>query len=210
MTTASLPVRATGRRARLPALAGLVLLAGCVSAPVPRSQPPPAGQSWTEERAALQALAGFALQGRVAVSAGSDGFNGGLHWQQTGERARIVIDGPLGVGGIRIDVDGAALRLEPGSGGPLDGEAARVELERRFGFELPVASLRYWILGAPDPAAPAAETLGSLPRLDQLQQSGWQIDYPLYTAVEGLWRPKRLTLTRGDARVRVVVDAWSR
>jgi outer membrane lipoprotein LolB len=210
MTTGASSVRAAPRRRRLAAFTGLALLAGCVTVPVPRSQPPPADQTWPEERTALQALADFGLRGRVAVSAGSDGFNGGLRWQQTGERAQIVIDGPLGVGGIRIEVDGAVLRLRPGSGGQLDGEAARAELERRLGFELPVTSLRYWILGTPDPALPAAETLGSLPRLDQLRQAGWQIDYPLYAAVDGLWRPKRLTLTRGDARVRVVIDEWSR
>jgi outer membrane lipoprotein LolB len=184
-------------------------LVGCATTPI-APQPPPATQTWPEERAALQALGHFSLRGRVALSTGSDGFNGGLHWDESADRAQILIDGPLGAGGIRIEVQGRTLRVTTSSGQQLDGEAARAELERRLGFELPLASLRYWIIGAPDPTLPAEESVGSLPRLDHLQQSGWQIDYPLYVAFGGLWLPKRLTLERATARVRVVVDQWDR
>jgi len=184
-------------------------LVGCATAPI-APQPPPATQTWPEARTALQRLEHFSLRGRVALSTGSDGFNGGLHWDESGDRAQILIDGPLGAGGVRIELQNTTLRVTTSSGKQLDGEAARAELERRLGFELPLASLRYWIIGAPDPALPAEESVGSLPRLDHLQQSGWQIDYPLYVASGGLWLPKRLTLERGAARVRVVVDQWDR
>ena len=41
------------------------------------------------------------------------------------------------------------------AGQPLDGEAARAELERRLGAQLPLAELRYWMLGVPAPGASA-------------------------------------------------------
>src|SRR5689334_24660833 len=40
---------------------------------------------------------------------------------------------------------------------------------------------RYWVLGAPDPAAPAKETVDpQQQRLQSLEQEGWQVDYSAY------------------------------
>jgi outer membrane lipoprotein LolB len=189
---------------------GVVLgavLGACVSAPPPAVAPT---QSWPEERAQLQALAQFELRGRVAVSAAAEGFNGSLHWKQDHDRTQLEIEGPLGAGAMHVELDGGAISLMTSRTEHLDGDAARTELERRVGFALPLSSLRYWIVGVPDPALPAQEFRTESARLDRLVQSEWQIDYPLYLAKDGLWLPKRLTLQRGSARVRLLIERWGR
>jgi outer membrane lipoprotein LolB len=98
--------------------------------------------------------------------------------------------------------------LENARGERLDADAARAELERRIGFEPPIGSLRYWVLGVPDPASPAAEELDAEARLARLEQNGWQIEYTGYAAVDGRWLPQRLTLRRDDVRVRLLVERW--
>ncbi|HXY97755.1 MAG TPA: lipoprotein insertase outer membrane protein LolB, partial [Steroidobacteraceae bacterium] len=76
-------------------------------------------------------------------------------------------------------------------------------------FEPPLTSLRYWILGVPDPASPADETLDSArQRLTRLEQDGWRIDYASYVAVGSEWLPARLTLERADVKVKLLVDDW--
>lgn len=85
----------------------------------------------------------------------------------------------------------------------------RAELAARLGFDPPLASLRYWILGVPDPASPADETLDpAQQRLKSLAQGGWHIDYAGYVAVGSEWLPARLTLSRADVRVKLLVDDW--
>jgi hypothetical protein len=79
-----------------------------------------------------------------------------------------------------------------------------------LGFEPPLASLRFWILGASDPASDAQESLDGQQRLARLQQGGWQVDYADYVLVQQQWLPRRLTVTRGSLRLRVVVDGWHR
>jgi len=92
--------------------------------------------------------------------------------------------------------------------GVIDSAAARAELKTRLGFDAPLASLRYWILGVPDPSGPADEVVDVKQRLTGLQQNGWQIEYADYVAVRGEWLPGRMTLRFADVRVRLIVDHW--
>jgi outer membrane lipoprotein LolB len=107
-----------------------------------------------------------------------------------------------------VTSDGTALTLVNARGERLDSDAARAELRTRLGFDVPLASLRFWILGVPDPSAPAVEVLDVERRLTSLQQNEWQIDYADYVVVKGEWLPGRMTLHRADVRVRLIVDHW--
>jgi outer membrane lipoprotein LolB len=187
------------------AAAALALLAGCRTAPVPA----PAPQPWSERRPALQSREHFELKGRVAVAAGAQGFNARLRWAQDGERAQLSLEGPLGAGAVHIDARGSDLDIVTANGARLTSDAARAELGARLGFDPPLASLHYWILGVPDPARPADETLDPAgQRLRSLEQDGWRIDYTHYVVVGAEWLPSRLTLERADVRVKLLVDDW--
>lgn len=192
-------------RSGLLACAALMLAAGCASSPVREAVPIP----WPERRAALQADDTFALSGRVALSAAGTGTNASLRWRQEGDLTQLTLDGPLGVGGAAIEVQGGSIDLRTSQGEHLTGDAARAELERRAGFPLPLEALRYWVRGVPRPGATAAESIDTArQRPTRLVQDGWEIDYAAWfdRAAGGL--PRRLAARRGDTRVRLVVDRW--
>lgn len=189
-------------------LAPLTLAALCACAAAPRA-PEPSGEPWPERRAALQAVEEFVLRGRVAISNGEEGFNASLRWEQEGGAARLALEGPFGVGGLQIETAGGELSLRTARGEALDGAAAREALERELGFALPLASLRYWVLGVPDPALPAEEVLNQSQQLVRLVQDGWQVEYGPYRRTEAGWRPQRLVVRRDPARVRLVIDRWA-
>ncbi|MCC6173074.1 MAG: outer membrane lipoprotein LolB [Gammaproteobacteria bacterium] len=205
----NLPRRCGLRAAAAATIAGL-LLAGCAS--LPTAPPTTSPLDWPQRRALLQDASRFDLKGRIAVAAGEEGFTAGLRWQQRDADALIELDGPLGIGGLRLHARGEALELTTARGERLDGEAARAELERRLGFELPLAALRYWVRGVPDPAGPAAEQLAdAAPRLTGLEQAGWRIEYAAYVEVPsaGGELPRRLSASRESTRLRLVIERWS-
>ena len=191
---------------RLAALLIFGLLSACTTV---RAPPPSTGEAWDVRRPQLQARAHFDLKGRVAVAAGNDGFNARLLWRQTGTRSNVALDSPLGAGGVQITADGPSLSVVTSKGEHLDNEAARSELATRLGFDPPITSLRFWVLGVPDPAIPAKQTLDNQQRLASLQQDGWQVVYDGYTSVGGEWLPSRVTMQREGVRVRLIVDGWS-
>lgn len=194
-------------QSRLLWVLAVAVLAGCRTVPV---QQPTASQPWEVRRPELQARDRFSLKGRVAVATGKDGFNAGMRWMQEGASSRVSLEGPLGVGGVQITADGSTLSVVTSKGEHLDSDAARAELGSRLGFEPPISSLRYWILGVPDPAQPSKEAIDpQQQRLQGLEQDGWRIDYSSYMPVGSEWLPARLTLQRAGVRVRVLVDGWN-
>jgi outer membrane lipoprotein LolB len=189
---------------RLVAAAVLAALAGCRALP-----PPPPGIPWNERRPQLQARTHFELQGRVAVAAGSEGFNANLHWIQDGVRSQLTLEGPLGMGGAQLSASGDELHLTTSRGEQLDSAAAHAQLAARLGFDPPLTALRYWVLGVPDPQTPATEVLDpSQQRLSSLTQAGWRIEYNSYAGANGQALPARLTMRRDAVRVRLLVDEW--
>jgi outer membrane lipoprotein LolB len=179
-------------------------LAGCQTAPVA----PAPSVAWSVRRPTLQNLDQFGLDGRVAVAVGKQGFNAGIRWAQAGAVTRLTLTGPLGAGGVEVTANGADLSVLTSSGKRLGNDAARSELRDKLGFEPPLTSIRYWVLGVPDPGAPASVRLDSQQRLAELTQDGWRIDYASYMPVGAEWLPRLLTLTRQGVRVRMVVDGW--
>jgi outer membrane lipoprotein LolB len=157
----------------------------------------------------LQNRQRYQFKGRVAVAAGSEGFNARLLWQQSGPQSFVALDGPLGAGGVQVTSAGKTLSVVTSRGDHLDSDAARSELTARLGFDPPLVSLHYWILGVPDPAQPFQEVLDSQQRLSGLKQEGWDITYEAYTMVGAESLPSRVTLQRAGVRVRLIVDGWS-
>jgi outer membrane lipoprotein LolB len=121
----------------------------------------------------------------------------------------VTLEGPLGVGGAQITTSGNDLTLVTSRGEHLDSDAAHAQLAARLGFDPPLSSLRYWMLGVPDPGQPATEELDQgQQRLSGLTQAGWHINYSSYDTASGESLPTRLSLQRDAVRVRLLVDAW--
>ena len=185
--------------------AALAVLAGCRTLP----PAPPPSASWEARRPQLQSLAHFQLHGRVAVAAGGEGFNANLRWTQDGARSEVTLEGPLGVGGAQLTAMGDELTVVTSRGERIESTAAHAELTARLGFDPPLSSLRYWVLGVPDPAQPSTESLDpAQQRLSGLTQGGWHVEYQSYEFAGREALPARLTLQRDTVRVRLLVDGW--
>ena len=199
-------VSAAHPRRALTALAALAALAlsACQTVPVP----PAPVTAWNVRRPILQALERFQLNGRVAVAVGRQGFNADIRWTQNGMRTRMILSGPFGAGATQVSDAGGELSVITSRGQHLGNAAARAALERQLGFDPPLGSLRYWILGVPDPALPASLKVDATQRLSRLEQAGWSIDYRAYSPVGAEWLPRLLSVRRAGVRLRMVVDAW--
>jgi outer membrane lipoprotein LolB len=180
----------------------LLSLAACQSVPPLQVTP------WPERRATLQAVDQYSFTGKLAAATASDGFSASLSWQQQGATSDVLLRAPLGVGGAHLNYDGGVLRLTDSHGAQLDGAAAQEQIRRMFGFDPPLASLRYWLLGVPDPATASTETLDGAQRLAALRQDDWRVDYSEYQQSAGQWLPRRLALQRGGVKLKLQIAHW--
>jgi outer membrane lipoprotein LolB len=179
------------------AAASVLLVSACV-APVPRSEGP-------EQAVDLATLSQWRATGRMAVAADGSGGSGSLDWEQQGNQTRIRIQGPIGIGGMNLVLEGDAVQLEASDGRRLESQAAWTELEARLGAPVPARNLRYWMLGIPAPG-PSQWRSEASPKT--LEQDGWVIVYERSILQSGAQLPTRLTATSGASRVRLVIDRW--
>lgn len=183
----------------------MAVVAGCAA---PGGVQLPQLSDWESRRAHLTRLDEWEFRGRVAVKAGDEGFNGSLTWWQNGDLFVASVSGPFGAGAVRIDGDDDNVRIVDHDGETLEMEDAERELYMRYGWTIPVASLRYWALGVPDPAAPAETEIGDDGLLRRLEQRDWVLTVDAYAEGGGQPMPRRMTAMHPDTRVRLVIDRW--
>ncbi len=188
-------------RPLLAALACVPLVTGCATTMV--GSPPESRTADPEQ------LTQWMAKGRIALAAQGEGGSGSFVWQQRSERTELTVRGPFGAGGLALVTDGATIELSDGAGQPLNGEAARAELERRLGVKLPLAELRYWMLGVPAPDRPGSGPVqASSSSVPGFIQGGWVVNYEELKSQAGWSLPARLTATTNGAKVRIIVDDW--
>ena len=190
------------------ALAALMLAAGCRTLPPGAPVGPGADAPWPEQRAALEKLDHYALNGRVAVAAQGQGFSATLRYQQQPRGSNLALDGPLGIGGLRVQIDGQDIEIATSRGEKLDGQSARDELERRLGFQLPLTELRWWLLGIPAPGEASVNQDAGSGEIHDFTQGGWRVSINTRAAGLGFSLPQKMTAEREGARLKLFVQGW--
>ena len=181
-------------------------LAGCATTPGRTTQRESVDRD--AQRAALLALTEWHVEGRIAVTAGGDGWSGTFAWSQAEEDLDVRFRGPLGLGGFHMKGDMTGLRVQTTSGEDFQLTDPEEDLRQRYGWSVPVQSMRYWMLGVPGADAPARETFAGDGRLATLEQRGWVVRYDGWSEAAGLLLPRKLTMEREGVRVRVVAERW--
>lgn len=190
---------------RLASILLTVVVAGCATQP--QVELPPLG-NWESRQEILAGLDNWGFSGRIAVRDGDDGFQGGLHWEQRRDYFSARVSGPLGMGTVRIAGDADAISVTDKEGEEIRLQAPEADLKDRYGWQIPIESLRYWALGIPDPANAESLSFGDDGRLAALEQAGWRVLIDSYRPAGDELMPRRIKARRGSAHVTVVIDRW--
>ena len=74
------------------------------------------------------------------------------------------------------------------------------DLKIRYGWTLPVTSLRYWALGIPDPATTSVLEFGDDGLPSVILQRGWTVKFNEYREGGGQSMPRRISAVGEEAR----------
>jgi outer membrane lipoprotein LolB len=187
--------------------AAALLLAGCSGGPVkPDLDRQAAQQAWTAHAAALTQINQFTLSGRLASGAG---VSGTLNWQQQADGSfNMHLSGPLGAGAMTINGTEKLVHVKT-SKGEYSSADPQALIYRQTGWTLPIAGLRWWVLGLPSPRSASHVELDGAGRAMSIDQDGWHLAYSEYQEVDGRMLPRRFDATSGEARVKLVADRWT-
>jgi len=190
-----------------------VFLTGCAIQPLtPLLDDEAREHLWDARNVQLSELAGWQMKGRVAVKNSQDSWSASLSWQQQAEAFDIRFSSMLGQRMAQLKGDALAAVLYLPDDRVLSAANASELLDEALGWSVPMAGLRYWLVGVPAPGLAPTEKLNKgldeLGRLQWLEQAGWRIEYQRYRSAGVLEVPKKMVLTRHGLRLRLVVDRW--
>ncbi|MEN8258984.1 MAG: lipoprotein insertase outer membrane protein LolB [Pseudomonadota bacterium] len=181
----------------------LVWLSGCATL-VPE---PVAGLS-DEQRRLLYAFNDWRVQGRIAVRADDESWQASLDWRHQPDVETLRLSGPLGQGGVDVQMSDAFIRITQADGTTEVSSRPEELLAERIGFPVPLGALRYWVVGVPAPDRHASLEYDEAGRLRMIRQMGWAVEYERYMTVGDKVLPQKLVVRKGGIMLKLVVDQW--
>lgn len=176
----------------------LVLVQGCASL-----QHTAEGEPVEREK-----ITAFELEGRFSASDGERAANGRIHWEHAPQRDVLTFFNPMGQIAARLtrSDEGAMLRMA-------NGEVYRAPdadelLPDLLGVRAPVDSLAYWVQGIVGDSARVLQ-YDAVGRPARINDQGWIVNYAEYADDTVDAAPRRLDATRGDARMRLIINRWT-
>jgi len=175
-----------------------ILLVGCSIAP----EKPPLDGYRLSSMQHLQQQDVWSLEGRLALIDEKDSVSVSIFWRHDGSRDDIELVGPLAQGRLKISVLPGQVIVDDGDSKVAYPGRAEAVLSQQLGVDMPVSSLRFWVLGVNDPEQEYLEQPGGF------YQAGWLIRYREMQVIASQMLPKKLTAEKDKARIKLIVDQW--
>lgn len=145
----------------------------------------------------------WAFEGRIVISDQRDTVTASIIWVHRPASDVIDLSGPLAQGHVKISVSDSLLQIDDGDQSrSFEGDAEQIMAEQ-LGLQVPVKSLKYWVLGFNDPGAafvPIEEGFGQL---------GWSVKYKSMQKVNELDLPYKMSAENEKTRLKLIVDQWN-
>ncbi|OOE87088.1 outer membrane lipoprotein LolB [Salinivibrio siamensis] len=179
----------------------LALLAGCATAPAPTTE-------WQSHRDALASVNSYTARGKVAFIAPSTRFSANLYWRHSPAQSQLRLTNFLGTTLLSLTMNARGATVIDDQGETYqDPNPARL-MAYLTGAPLPVDALAPWLIGLP--RAQDTFLLGPDNRVATLKGAqGWDIDYQDYSADTQPALPTRITLTKGQQTIKLMISDWT-
>ncbi|CAG1020032.1 Outer-membrane lipoprotein LolB [Patescibacteria group bacterium] len=179
------------------ALASILLLSGCSLFPIEPTIPYSKTASLP-----LYKVNNWSLDGRLSISNTKDSWNANMDWHHDIEKEHIKLSGPLGQGATVIQLTKESVTIDKGDGKAQTSNQPQQFINQQLGMFVPVASLRYWVIGLPEPNVDFVETATGF------KQAGWLIDYKQMQTVKTNTLPYKVHVSNEQVKLKLIIDEW--
>lgn len=163
--------------------------------------PPEIPYSRTPDQA-LYRLEPWTMEGRLMLAGGRDSGPADILWDHHADGEEIKLSGPLGQGAVKIHLAGNYVTITQGDGKVESSDDPEAFINQQLGMFVPVSSLRYWVLGLPEPDL-GFETFGN-----GFRQSGWTVAFQAMQPVGQLRLPRKMSVANDRVKLKLIIDQW--
>jgi outer membrane lipoprotein LolB len=190
------------KRKNIKWLLSVVLAASLTSCTLFTAAPPEISYSKAVNEE-LYRLEPWSLDGRIALTGTEDSWTADLAWAHQRDDEQIKLSGPLGQGAVRIHLAGDVVTVAQGDGKVESSNDPEGFINQRLGMFVPVTSLRYWVLGLPEPDLEFEETDKGF------RQSGWTIAFQAMQRVGQLLLPRKMSVANDRVKLKLIINQWT-
>ncbi|NOT11360.1 MAG: outer membrane lipoprotein LolB [Methylococcaceae bacterium] len=144
----------------------------------------------------------WSFEGRLAITGQSDSWSANMNWIHTPAQENMKLSGPLGQGATHIRLTKEQVTIDRGDGNPQTSVQPEEFVNQQVGILVPLQSLRYWVVGLPEPSQEFIETI------DGFNQEGWLVSYKEMQATNGELMPRKISVSNSQAKLKLIVDQW--
>ena len=156
----------------------------------------------------LEKLDNWEFRSRITIQTNEKAFSGRLHWIQSNNNSYLTINGALGFGAIKIEIDNSRILLIDNNGIMTEFENPKEDIFNFYGWHIPIKSLKYWLLGISNPLVEKKISVDKNGYLSSLQQGDWLLTVSRYKRYAGKNMPFILKINNFDTKITMVIDKW--
>ncbi|MEI6145465.1 MAG: lipoprotein insertase outer membrane protein LolB [Methylococcales bacterium] len=175
----------------------VLLISGCSTVPTV-----PEGRYEIQARESLYKLDRWSFDGRLAITGKNDAWSASINWLHVANDEKIKLAGPLGQGATIIQLSGNLVTIDRGDNKPLTSTQPELFINQQLGLFVPVQSLRYWVVGVPEPGSHYNVTPTGF------TQAGWLIDYKQTLPVNSYIMPYKISVSNEQLKLKLIIDQW--
>ncbi|MGZ5050633.1 MAG: lipoprotein insertase outer membrane protein LolB [Methylobacter sp.] len=151
----------------------------------------------------LYQLERWGFEGRLALTGKSDSWSANITWEHTPEMEKIRLTGPLGQGAVVILLAGNTVTIDRGGKDVQSSEHPEEFVNQQLGMFVPVRSLRYWVVGLPEPTRSYQDNSAGF------SQAGWLSEYKQMQDVDksGVM-PHKMLVMNDQVKLKLIIDHW--
>jgi outer membrane lipoprotein LolB len=173
------------------------MLSGCSTVPVE-----PEAHYSRLAREHLYQLEQWSFDGRLALTGKNDSWSASINWGHKPDDEKIKLSGPLGQGATVIQLTDGVVSIDHGDGQVQSSTQPEAFINQQLGMFVPVRSLRYWVVGLPEPTGAFVETPTGF------RQAGWLVEYKQMQPVNAQSMPRKITITNEQVKLKLIIDQW--
>ncbi len=151
----------------------------------------------------LYELDHWSFEGRLALTGQNDSWSANISWEHSPEAEKIKLSGPLGQGGVLISLAGNVVTIDRGGGDIHSSTQPETFISQQLGMFVPVRSLRYWVVGLPEPSRDYKDTDSGF------NQAGWLTEYKqMQTVTDDGAMPHKMTVMNSQIKLKLIINHW--
>ncbi|MDI1276991.1 lipoprotein insertase outer membrane protein LolB [Methylobacter sp.] len=150
----------------------------------------------------LYELERWSFEGRLALTGQNDSWSANISWEHSPDVEKIKLSGPLGQGAVVISLKGNVVTIDRGGDDVQSSTQPEEFINQQLGMFVPVRSLRYWVVGLPEPSRSYKDTdIG-------FNQAGWLSEYKQMQPVDDGTMPLKMMVMNKQVKLKLIIDHW--